>query len=103
MDYTVEVAIRTTHALTIRTLESVASIGGVAAGNPGGRRVETTLTVTASDIPCAVAKGIQSVKRCVAGTVIAAEGMTTAEADRRSREWRRRNLKLRALYAPQEG
>lgn len=91
MGYTVEVAIRTAQPLTLSALESVASVGGVAAGDPGGRRIETMLTVTAPDIPRAVAKGIRIVQERVAGTVIAAAGMTTAEADRRSREYSRTN------------
>lgn len=83
MEYTVEIAIQAKRPLTIAALERVSEMGGVATGNPGERRLETTMTVTAANIPAAIATAVERVTERVSGTVIAAEAMTTEEADRR--------------------
>lgn len=83
MEYTIEIAIQTKRPLTVTALERISEIGGVATGNPGERRLETTMTVTAPDIPRAVAIAIERVTERVAGMVIAVEAMTTEEADQR--------------------
>lgn len=83
MEYTVEIAIATKKPLTAEQLESVAEVGGAAAGDVGGMRVETVLTVRAKDHPGAAAKAIETITARVAGDVIAVEVMTTDEQDRR--------------------
>ena len=49
MDYFVDIKLRSRRLLTRRMLLAVAQIGGVATGKIGGRRLETSLTVTADD------------------------------------------------------
>ena len=49
MDYFVDIKLRSRRPLTKRMLLATAQIGGVATGRIGGRRLETTLTVTADD------------------------------------------------------
>ena len=49
MDYFVDIKLRSHRLLTKRMLLAIAQIGGVATGKIGGRRLETTLTVTADD------------------------------------------------------
>jgi hypothetical protein len=83
VEYTIEIALQAKRPLTVTALERISAMGGVATGNPGERRLETTMTVAAADIPTAIAMAIQQVTERVAGTVIAIEAMTTTEADRR--------------------
>ena len=49
MDYFVDIKLRSRRLLTKRMLLATAQIGGVATGRIGGRKLETTLTVTADD------------------------------------------------------
>jgi hypothetical protein len=49
MEYFVDIELRSRRLLTKRMLLAIAEIGGVATGKIGGRRLETTLTVTAED------------------------------------------------------
>ena len=49
MEYFVDIKLRSRRLLTKRMLLAIAQIGGVATGKIGGRRLETTLTVTADD------------------------------------------------------
>lgn len=86
MDYTVEVTLRTQRALTEDALVDVAGLGGVAVGKPGGHYLETTLSVRADDVRRAADLAIAQIAEQIAGTVVAVEVMTTAEADRRSAE-----------------
>ncbi len=83
MQYTVDIAIRTAQPLTEDTMSDVAAIGGAAQGFPGARRLETTLTVEAADIPTAAAAAIQRITLLAPGEPICVEVMTTAEQDRR--------------------
>ncbi len=50
MTYTVTLTFDTDVPLSIEALEDVAEIGGAAGGNPGGFRVDTTLTVESADL-----------------------------------------------------
>ena len=49
IDYFVDIKLRSRRPLTKRMLLATAQIGGVATGRIGGRRLETSLTVTADD------------------------------------------------------
>jgi hypothetical protein len=84
MEYTVEITLRASRPLTEETIFEVAELGGVVVAAPGQKQLETTLTVTASDVQKASARAIDLVTARVAGTVVAVEAMTTAEADRRA-------------------
>lgn len=86
MEYAVEITVQTRRPLTIEALEAVAAIGGAASGNVGERRLETTLTVSASDPPVAATRAIEIVTSTVPGKVVAIEVMTTEEQDRRLAE-----------------
>lgn len=86
VDYTVEITLQTKRALTEDALFAVAELGGVAVGLPGSRQVETTLTVAAEEVSAAADLAIRRVLERVPGKVIAVDVMTTAEADRRSKE-----------------
>lgn len=90
MQYTVDLAIRTRRPLTESALFAVAELGGAAVGRPGGRQLETTLTVAATGARKAAERASDLVLERVAGTVVAVEVMTTTEADRRlaERHWR---------------
>ncbi|HEY0684780.1 MAG TPA: hypothetical protein VGD45_20755 [Steroidobacter sp.] len=77
---------QTKRPLTEDALFDVAEIGGVAVGQVGGRHVEITFTVQAPDPAEASARAIRTATERLAGTVVAIEVMTTAEADRRASE-----------------
>lgn len=49
MEYFVDITLRSRRLLTRRMLLAIAQISGVATGKIGGRKLETTLTVTADD------------------------------------------------------
>ena len=49
MEYFVDIKLRSSRLLTKRMLLAMAQISGAATGKIGGRRLETTLTVTADD------------------------------------------------------
>jgi hypothetical protein len=49
MEYLVDIKLRSRRLLTKRMLLAIAQIGGMATGKIGGRKLETTLTVTADD------------------------------------------------------
>lgn len=80
MDITVE----TSEPITAEMLESVASIGGNAAGTVGRHRLETILSIDA-DKPSAAIDGAFRRLR-MAGSIIAVDVMMEAEADRRLAE-----------------
>jgi hypothetical protein len=85
-DYTVELALNTLTPLTEESLLAVARLGGAASGNPGGRRIEKTLTVAASHPSLAIDKALRQVLDLVDGTVASASALTTEEFDRREAE-----------------
>lgn len=82
-EYTVEIAVATKRPLTIEELEDVAEIGGAASGKPGGRRLETTMTVKAESFSHAAARAAETIAGIVAGRVAALNVMTIAEHDQR--------------------
>jgi hypothetical protein len=86
MEYTVDITLRARRPLTEEALFAIAELGGAAAGRPGERHLETTLTVEAGDIRTAAAVAMERTTARVAGHVIAVKVMTTAEADRRLSE-----------------
>lgn len=87
MDYTVEITLHTKRALTKDALFAVAELGGVAVGRPGGRHLETTLTIDADDWLTAADTAINRIgERIAEAKIVAVDVMTTAEADRRSKE-----------------
>jgi hypothetical protein len=83
-DYSIHLTIETAERITIDMLEEVAAFGGVAAGNVGDNRLETTLTREASNPADAISQAIDLL--AVSGEVIGAEVVTTVEADARLRE-----------------
>ena len=72
--------------VTQELLFDIAAIGGAAGGQPGDRRVDTTLTVAAPTAGAAVSVAAERIAKVVAGRLAGAEVMTTEEADRRLRE-----------------
>jgi hypothetical protein len=82
-DYTVELALETAQPLSEDGLMEVAQIGGAAGGNVGGRRLETTLTVTAPTASAAIDKALTLVLAKVDGSVASVSALTTEEFDRR--------------------
>jgi hypothetical protein len=63
MEYFVDIKLRSRRHLTKRMLLAIAQIGGVATGKIGGRRLETTLTVTADDAKYAEACVLNFIRR----------------------------------------
>ena len=63
MEYLVDIKLRSRRHLTKRMLLAIAQIGGVATGKIGGRRLETTLTVTADDAKYAEACVLNFIRR----------------------------------------
>lgn len=86
MEYTVSIAVDAQRPLTMKRLEAIAAIGGHAAGKVGKKRVETTLTIEAKDMPDAAALAATQVQDLVAGDVASVEVMTLEEHDRRLAE-----------------
>lgn len=86
MDYTVEITLHTKRPVTEEMLFAAGEFGNVAIGHHGGRHIETTLTVEAEDMISAANEAISKVLERVPGKVVAVDAMTTAEADRRSKE-----------------
>ena len=63
MEYFVDIKLRSRRLLTKRTLLVIAEICGVATGKIGGRKLETTLTVTADDAEYAEACVLNFIRR----------------------------------------
>lgn len=82
--YVVDLTIETAEPITTDMLESAASIGGNAAGTAGQNRLETILSVEAEKLSTAIDEAFRLLE--IAGSIIAAEVMTEAEADRRLAE-----------------
>lgn len=85
-DFTVEIAVRTTHPITEELLFAVAEIGGVATGHVGQHALETTLTVRARSLMDAGKEGMRKVLAIAPGATARAEVMTIEEFDRREAE-----------------
>jgi hypothetical protein len=83
-EYSVHLTIEAAGPLTLDDLFEIASVGGAASGAAGEHRFSTTLTVDADAPGDAIARATEALP--VSGSVIAAEVMTTEEADRRLAE-----------------
>jgi hypothetical protein len=69
--------------VTWELLDAIAAMGGAAAGMPGRRRVDTTMTIRAVDPMDAVRQAILKMSAVCKGDVAAIEVATTEEFDRR--------------------
>lgn len=81
MDYFVDIKLRSRRILTKRTLRAIAQIGGVAIGKIGGRRLETTLTVTADDAKQAETCVTNFIRRRLPNDIEVIEAIGIAAAD----------------------
>ena len=81
MDYFVDIKLRSRRPLTKRMLLATAQIGGVATGRIGGRRLETTLTVTADDAKQAETCVTDFIRRRLPSDIEFIEAIGTAAAD----------------------
>ena len=81
MEYFVDIKLRSRRPLTKRMLLAIAEIGGVATGKIGGRRLETTLTVTADDAKYAETCVLNFIRRRLPSEfeVIEAKALAAAE------------------------
>jgi hypothetical protein len=84
MEYFVDIKLRSRRHLTKRMLLAIAQIGGVATGKIGGRRLETTLTVTADDARCAEACVLSFIRRRLPSEFDVIEARAVAAADVRA-------------------
>ncbi|HKY19745.1 MAG TPA: hypothetical protein VJM31_00885 [Vicinamibacterales bacterium] len=84
MEYFVDIKLRSRRLLTRRMLLAVAEIGGVATGKIGGRRLETTLTVTADDAEYAEACVLNFIRRHLPSEFEVIEARAIAAADLRA-------------------
>jgi hypothetical protein len=63
MEHVVDIKLRSRRLLTRRMLLAIAQISGVATGKIGGRKLETTLTVTADDPEYAEACALNFIRK----------------------------------------
>ena len=84
MEYFVDVKLRSRRLLTRRLLLVIAEIGGVATGKIGGRRLETTLTVTADDAKYAESCVLNFIRRRLPSEFEVVEARAIAAADLRA-------------------
>ena len=81
MDYFVDIRLLSRRPLTKRMLLATAQIGGVATGRIGGRRLETTLTVTADDAKQAETCVTDFIRRRLPSDIEVIEAIGIAAAD----------------------
>ena len=81
MEYFVDIRLRSRRLLTKRMLLAIAQIAGAATGKIGGRRLETTLTVTADDAKQAEACAADFIRRRLPSEIEVIEAIATAAAD----------------------
>ena len=81
MEYFVDIKLRSRRLLTKRMLLAIAQIGGAATGKIGGRRLETTLTVTADDAKQAETCAIDFIRRRLPSEIEVTEATGVAAAD----------------------
>lgn len=81
MEYFVDIKLRSRRLLTKRMLLAIAQIGGVATGKIGGRRLETTLTVTADDAKQAETCVMDFIRRRVPSEIEVIEASAIAKTD----------------------
>ena len=84
MEYFVDIKLRSRRLLTRRMLLAIAEIGGVATGKIGGRRLETTLTVTADDAEYAETCVLNFIRRRLPTEFEIVEARAIAAADVRA-------------------
>jgi len=84
MEYFVDIKLRSRRLLTKQMLLSIAQIGGVATGKIGGRRLETTLTVTADDPKYAETCVLNFIRRRLPSEIEVIEARAIAAANIRS-------------------
>jgi hypothetical protein len=83
MEYFVDVKLRSRRLLTKRMLLTIAEIGGVATGKIGGKRLETTLTVTADDAEYAETCVLTFIRRRLPSDFEVVEARAVAAVDLR--------------------
>ena len=81
MEYFVDIKLRSRRLLTKRMLLAIAQIGGVATGRIGGRRLETTLTVTADDAKQAETCVMDFIRRRVPSEIEIIEAIAVAKTN----------------------
>ena len=84
MEFFVDIKLRSRRRLTRRTLLAMAQISGVATGKIGGRRLETTLTVTADDAKYAETCVLNFIRRRLPSEIEVIEARAIAAANIRS-------------------
>jgi hypothetical protein len=85
MEYFVDIKLRSRRHLTKRMLLAIAQIGGVATGKIGGRRLETTLTVTADDAEYAEACVLSFIRKRLPSEIEVIEARAIPAPDVRAR------------------
>lgn len=83
-EFTATITLDTVDVLTEDVLFDVAAIGGAATGDPGTRRITTTLTVEADGHLEAIGNASEAIAAVVAGTVVSCTVMNTEEHDRQT-------------------
>ena len=86
MEWTVHIETETNDPLFDDTLWALADLGGAATAEPGDHRLGVTLTQTATEPDQALAQALARLRAIIPPAVVAAEVITTAEADRRLAE-----------------
>ena len=81
MEYFVDIKLRSRRLLTKRMLLAIAQISGVATGKIGGRKLETTLTVTADDAEYAETCVLNFIRRRLPGEIEVIEARAIAAPD----------------------
>ena len=81
MDYFVDIKLLSRRPLTKRMLLAIAQIGGVATGRIGGRRLKTTVTVTADDWKQAETCVTDFIRRRLPSDIEVIEAIGIAAAD----------------------
>jgi len=81
MEYFVDIKLRSRRLLTKRMLLAIAQISGVATGKIGGRKLETTLTVTADDADYAETCVLNFIRRRLPSEIEVIEARAIAAAD----------------------
>lgn len=81
MEYFVDIKLRSRRLLTKRMLLAIAQISGVATGKIGGRKLETTLTVTADDADYAETCVLNFIRRRLPSEIEVIEARAIAAPD----------------------
>jgi hypothetical protein len=83
MEHVVDIKLRSRRLLTRRMLLAIAQISGVATGKIGGRKLETTLIVTADDPEYAEACALNFIRKRLPNEieVIEARAITAPDVD----------------------